>query len=167
MGRDHFYSPTPNINDNGMLLNTITDVMRQHFASVKSVVAFPETGAVNYHLRTINPTAEVYFEPNNLQMAGINHVLAELAAKPPDAVVLFALPLYMYHEAYFGSDDASGKAILDWVKLNYKQAYIAGTSPFSSTGHAVDIFIRKDLAAVWWPTPPGPGVKAAPSNAKP
>jgi hypothetical protein len=166
-GRDRFYSYTPDIDANGIFLNTVVDIVHQHFGRVNTVVAFPESMAVNYDLRKINPVPYMQFVPDALEMAGIDKVLGRLTASPPEAVVLIARTMPEYGEAYFGSDDASGKAIVDWVKQNYKQSYIFGDTPFSATGHKLDIFIRKDLAAVWWPTPPGPGVKAAPSNAKP
>ncbi len=148
-GRDRFYSFTREINDNGVFLNQIVKVIQDHFGQVKTVVAFPESMGVNYYLRKINPVADMQFHPDVLRLTGPDKIVAELTAHPPEAVVLFALDLTEYDAAYFGADDASGKSILDWVKSNYAPAYIAGNSSFSATGHAIDIYIRRDLVPAY------------------
>jgi hypothetical protein len=52
-----------------------------------------------------------------------------------------------YGVDYFGENDISGKAILDWVKQNYAPAYIFGKTSLSATGYEIDIYIRRDLVA--------------------
>jgi hypothetical protein len=150
--RDHFYSLTPDINGNGAMLNIVVETIEQHFAQVKTVVAFPESMGVNYHLRKLNPVADMQFHPDVLAMAGSGKILAELAADPPDAVVFCARKLNEYDADYFGADEKSGKDIVDWVQSNYTPVFAYGLTPFSTTGHAVDIFLRRDLVPP--PTPP-------------
>jgi hypothetical protein len=153
-GRDHFYSSPPragvDVADNnidGVLLNLSTAVMRKYFSQVKTVVAFPESMAVDYHLRKLDPVPNLQFTPDILQMLGADKMLASLTANPPDAVVLSAREMHEYDKEYFGVDAASGKAILDWVENNYTRVFVYGQTAYSATGHDLDIFIRRDLLA--------------------
>jgi hypothetical protein len=146
-GRDRFYYYTQDINPDGIYLDTMVKVMQERFDWVKTVVAFPESQAVNYQLRKIDPVPDTQFAPDELRIAGIDNVLAKLAAQPPEAVVINARSLPEYGDPYFGATASSGKAIVDWVKSNYTLAYFTGNSPYSDSGHAIDIFIRRDLAA--------------------
>ncbi len=145
-GRDRFYADTPEINPDGIYLNTVITVMREHFKQVKTVIAFPETMAVNYHLRLTNPIPDVQFVPDTILMAGLDNLLAKLTAHPPEAVVLTARRLPEYGVPYFGADPG-GKALIEWVKANYSVGFYGGNSTISLTGHTIDIFIRRDLAA--------------------
>jgi hypothetical protein len=154
-GRDHFYSYPPIINADGAMLNIIIAAMRQHFGQVETVVAFPESMAVNYHLRNIDPVAYMQFTPDEINIAGLDNILAELASHPPEAVVLSAREMHEYDKDHFGVDDASGKTLVDWVKINYTPLFIDGETTYSPTGHDIDIFIRRDL--VHGPATPNPG----------
>jgi hypothetical protein len=162
-GRDLFYSYTPDINGDGVMLNIVTAAMERYFGDVKTVVALPESQAVNYRLRKINPVPDMQFTPDLLQMAGLDNILAELTAHPPDAVILTARDLREYGIAYYGVDDASGKSLVDWVQKNYQPAFIYGKTAFSPTGHDIDIFIRRDLARQL----PAPATESAPAPINP
>ena len=144
-GRDRFYSYPPVINGSGALLNIMIETVEQHFDQVKTVVAFPESMGVNYHLRKIDPVADLQFTPDVLKMAGLDNVLAHLAANPPDAVLIYARDITEYHIPYWGVDEPSGRGIVDWIGKNYRLAYTYGKSTYSITGHDVDIFLRRDL----------------------
>ncbi len=146
-GRDRFYSYTPDINGDGAMVNIITTVMTLHFAQVKTVIAFPESAAVNYSLRKINPVADFQFTPDVLKMEGVDRILAALAAHPPEAVVFYARDMTEYNISYFGADDNCGKGIVAWVENNYRLAFVYGETKFSPTGHDIDIFIHRAPAA--------------------
>ena len=146
VGRDRFYSDSPEMNSDGINLNTVITVMKQHFGRIKSVLALPESMAVNYHLRLINPISDVQFVPDTIYMVGLPNLLAKLTANPPEAVVITARRLPEYGVAYFGADP-DGKALVDWVKANYTLGFFGGKSAASVTGHSIDIYIRRDLAA--------------------
>jgi len=145
-GRDLYYSYTPDINGDGAMLNIITSAMERYFGEVKTVVALPESQAVNYRLRKKNPVVEMQFTPDLLQMVGLENEVAALAANPPEAIILTAREMNEYGVAYFGVDDASGWPLLDWVMKNYQLAFTYGKTTLSVTGHDIDIFIRRDLA---------------------
>jgi len=146
-GRDRFYSYTPDIDADGIFLNSVVDIVNAHFSWVNTVVAFPESQGVNYYLRKINSVANMQFAPDDLEMAGIDNIVAKLTANPPEAVVITARRMPEYGVDYFGENDISGKAILDWVKQNYAPAYIFGKTSLSATGYEIDIYIRRDLVA--------------------
>jgi hypothetical protein len=69
--------------------------------------------------------------------------VAELVARPPDWVVLVSRPNMeeLGFKAY-GSDTASGKAIVDWVIANYKRVAHDGTAPFAPGGVGIEIYRR-------------------------
>ena len=146
-GRDHFYTYAPEISDQGLVLNIVINIIQQHFNGIKTLTAFQESQAADYHLRKINPLAEMQFHPDILTQVGIDNLVAQLTAHPPDAVVVTARSMPEYGVAYFGSNDFTGKAIIDWVKLNYVTAFYYGESSDSAFGHKIDIFLRRDLVA--------------------
>lgn len=146
-GRDAFYSYQPGFSGDGAILNIIIAAMQKHLSDVKTVVAFPESMAVNYHLRKPNPVADMQFTPDVLAMAGSANDVAELAAHPPEAIVIYARAMSEYHVPYFGADEDSGQAILTWVGDNYVPVFVYGENKFAASGHLVDIYLRRDLAA--------------------
>jgi len=151
-GRDQFFtfpprfSKTGSLNTNGLMLNTMIRAFHEKAPHVRTLVAFPEGIAVNYHLRVRSPLTEQEFHPLALGYMGPSHVLAELQADPPDAVLVFYRNLSEFGVQYFGQDEASGRLIMLWVESNYVLAGKAGASLRTMSRDAVDIYI---------PRPPG------------
>ncbi|HVY68833.1 MAG TPA: hypothetical protein VHH73_02830 [Verrucomicrobiae bacterium] len=154
VGRDRFYTFPPiftktgSRRTNGLMLNTMIQAFKLKASHARSLVSFPEGIAVNYHLRVRSPLAEAEFHPLALGYVGPGHVLAELQANPPDAILLCYRNLAEYGVRYFGQDEASGRDIMLWVRAHYVLAGKAGVSGLTMSGNAVDIYI---------PRPPGRG----------
>jgi len=144
-GRDRFYAYTPNISGDGAILNIVTSILHINFPDVKTVVALPESMAVNYYSRKPSPVATMQYVPDALSMAGLDQVLAELKANPPDVMVLYARDMHEYGVAYFGADEKSGKGIVDWVVKDYNPVFAYGQTPFSFSGHVIDIYVRPGI----------------------
>ncbi len=145
-GRDKFYASPPNVMADGAILDTAIAATHKYFSAIKSLVAFPESMAFNYHLKIPSPIPDLQFIPDVIKMAGEDNVLRALDAHPPEAVILYARDLSEYQMTYFGADAASGKNIIDWVNAHYTPIFIYGKTPMSATGHVLDILVRKDLA---------------------
>jgi len=157
-GRDHFYTfesqpPADNKNFNfwdiyiprGLLLNTMLQQFKMYAPNAKSVVAFPETAAINYHLRLPTPTAEVEFHPTGLGFVGPAHVLEELKANPPGAIFYYMRDLREYGIPFFGADAGSGRDIAQWTRNNYDLIWVggAGGTPLTMDGNIVDFLVPR------------------------
>ncbi len=148
-GRDRAYTRAPlrtangSRYTNGLMLNTMIQAFRLKSPHARNLVAFPEGIAANYHLRIPSTLAEAEFHPLALGYVGPEHVLAELRAQPPDAVVVFYRNLDEFGVRYFGESEASGSGLLQWVRGNYVLAGKAGQSRLTLSGHAVDIYVPK------------------------
>ncbi len=140
-GRDRFYSFQPGDYTAGEYLNTMIAAFRQNTPNARTLAAFPEGIAVNYHLRIRNPLAEMDFQPVALGFAGPDHVLDELKAHPPDAIFLFNLDLSEYGAKYFGVDDASGRDIALWLGSHYTPVVQVGPTKNSVTGYCIDLAV--------------------------
>jgi hypothetical protein len=152
-GRDRMYTFAPLLTKNGtkytngLMLNTMIAAFKAKSPHARTLVAFPEGAAVNYHLRIPSPLAEAEFHPLALGYVGPEHVLAELQANPPDAVLVCYRNLAEYNAPYFGADEASGRSIMLWVQAQYILAGKAGRSGLTLTGNAVDIYVPKPIGS--------------------
>jgi len=146
-GRDQFFTfPTRITADHrtidlstGSLLNMMIHFYRVKTPNAKTLVAFPEGIAANYHLRVRSPLAEMEFHPVALGYVGVDHVLDELKANPPDAVILHYRTYAEFHESFFGSNAATGRPIILWVVGNYERVAKGGQTKYTATGTLVDL----------------------------
>jgi len=150
VGRDRFYTYQPHrtVNDSlthpmGPMLDTMMRAYKLKTPSARTLVAFPEGIAVNYHLRVPTPLAELEFNPAVLGYVGTQHILRELQDNPPDAVGLFARDYPDYGMKYFGSEEASGRSIVLWLSNHYNISAWSSLTSTSATGHVVDLAVPK------------------------
>jgi hypothetical protein len=157
-GRDHFYTFPPDINPEGLLLNVMIASVKKDTPNARTLVAFPHGIAVNYHCRVPSSVAEMEFNPVALGFVGPQHVVDELSAHPPDAVIVFHADYYVFGLQYFGQDEGSGSGIIHWLNDKYKVIARGGACDDSASGHKVDLLVPKAT-----PGPPGapllPGAK--------
>jgi hypothetical protein len=175
-GRDRFYTfqPQPAPGDKidpmalyapqGLLLKLMLDVASKTLPKARTLIAFPESAAINYHLRVPCPVPEVEFHSIGLGFVGPQVVADQLKANPPDAVFIYLQNMLEFGVPYFGYDEASGKALLDWVNSRYTltwnvaphSQYLypdippAKNIPLTPTGDAIDLLL--------------PNAKSAPSS---
>jgi hypothetical protein len=149
-GRDQFYSFPAYRASNGQLfasgplLNTMIQAVRKYTPAAKTLLALPETAALNYHLRLRDPIPEMEFQPTTLTFVGLDQVMQDLQNHPPDAVLVYSRSLNEYGVPYFGADQNSGLAILQWLRKNYGLvAYVGANDPFNGSGHYFDLLRRR------------------------
>ncbi len=163
-GRDRFYTfqpqPAPGVKvepgdiytPSGLLLNLMLEEAAKALPKAKTLIAFPETSAVNYHLRVPSPIPEVEFQPTSLGfVGGPQQVVNELQANPPDGVFFYLRDFVEFGVPHFGYDEGSGQAILNWVATHYIEVWNADPHsqfymnnpniPLTPTGDAIDLLV--------------------------
>jgi hypothetical protein len=146
-GRDRFYTFDPQRTPfvSGLLLNKMIEDVKAKAPNARTLVAFPESAAVNYHLRLRDPVPEMEFLPTTMVFVGRDRVLKDLQDNPPDVAVLYMRDLTEYGAPCFGADPNSGLAIIQWLGQNYRSVWSvpAGSRiPSNITGNAYDIFVH-------------------------
>jgi len=107
-----------------------------------SLLVIPEGISLNYWTRRRHPLRIIDLLPATLKL-NRRDVVAELAERPPDTVVLITRPnMEEFGVKRYGQDEASGKAILDWVSRNYTLAAQDGGDPFAPGEVGVRIYRR-------------------------
>jgi len=150
-GRDRFYAFPARVSPNSMmlnpssgaLLNLMIHVFRIKTPNAKSLAVFPEGIAANYHLRVRSPLAEQEFHPVALGYVGTDHVLDELKANPPDAVLLHYRDYHEFGENFFADDEATGRPIMVWIAANYERVAKGGRTKYTVTGNLIDLLEPK------------------------
>ncbi len=159
-GRDRFYTFAPGppaglpvepggfYSSRGLYLKLMLEEAAKALPKARTIIAFPETAAINYHLRVPCPVAEVEFHPTGLGFVGPEHVLDELKANPPDGVFFYMRDMLEYGVPYFGYDEGSGLAILNWLAGHYTliwnvdpHSQMYGNIPLTPTGDAIDFLV--------------------------
>ena len=150
-GRDRFYTFEPEAYTSGEYLHAMIEAVKKKAPAAKSLVAFPEGIAVNYHLRIRTPLRELEFNPLSLRYVKPAQVVQELQAHPPDAVLLYDRDFSEFGTSHFGADEASGQDIILWLKDRYNMMVMIGKSDRNVTGHAIDLLVPSGAAV----PPPG------------
>ena len=155
-GRDRFYSFGPDRDPAGLKLNLMIAMFQEKTPKAKTLAAFPEGIAVNYHLRVPSPLAEPEFLPVDLDYVGVKHVVGELAAQPPEAVILFTRDMSEFGVQCFGENPAAGRDIVQWLTRHYMIVdAMGGPTTQSITGHAIDLLVPKTDGSAIGEAPPG------------
>jgi len=150
-GRDQFYAFPPQVAPNsrllnpssGALLNLMIHVFRIKTPNAKTLAAFPEGIAANYHLRVRSPLAELEFHPVALGYVGTDHVLDELKSNPPDAILLAYRDYHEFGENFFADNAATGRPIMVWIAANYERVAKGGRTKSTVTGNLIDLLRPK------------------------
>lgn len=108
-----------------------------------TLLVVPEGLSLNFWTRRRHPLRIADLLPATLRLNGAD-VATELAARPPDTVVLVSRPnLEELGFARYGADPATGKAIVDWVVANCEKVAQAGGDPFAPGSMGLEIYQRK------------------------
>ncbi len=146
-GRDHFYAFPADISLEGPMPQTMINGFKDRTPSARTLVAFPQGIAVNYHLRIPNPLAvQVFYAGLQGFYGGAQQMLQDLQAHPPDVIFLHFRPYYQveFGLKYFGDTQAGGSDILAWINDHYQNIANTGNAPgATSTGHIIDMYVPK------------------------
>lgn len=120
--------------------------IEKHTSPAQSVLVLPEGAMLNYLARRRAPSRYFNFMPPEMAMFGERAVLASLAAKPPELVVLIHRDTIEYGLPYFGRDYA--RELLAWVKREYQpislDSVVPGQKPLEpGTTFAVAVLKRR------------------------
>lgn len=129
------------------LMPELWELARRYLAAnltpTDTLLVIPEGISLNFWTRLRHPLRIIDLLPATLRL-NRGEVVAELAARPPDWVVLASRPnMEELGYAAYGQDAASGKAIVDWVTAHYTRVAHDGTAPFVPGGVGIEIYRRK------------------------
>lgn len=143
-GRDRFYTFPPQAYTTGEFLNVMVAAVKDKTPGAKTLAAFPEGIAVNYHLRLPTSLRELEFNPIALAFIGPQSVIADLRAHPPGAILLFYRDYSEYDAPNFGAEGSASRGITDWIGGQYTRVFAEGVLPESITGNAIDLLAPVD-----------------------
>ncbi len=126
-GRDVMLAHDPNWHPLGIVLENVRRYLEEQ--KVNSLIVLPEGPALNYLLRVGTGFKGFVFNPGEIAAYGMERLLRELQEKPPERVVILSRGLSEFGYTVFGSEDGSGKKILDWVVANYEVERKFGGDP--------------------------------------
>ena len=145
-GRDAYLAFTPAHHKNPALVSEMIAAVEKHAPGAKTLIVFPDGGAVSYLTRKPSPIPEFEFNPVSLAFAGgPRAVLQRLEQHPPDAVLLCSYDLRSHGTPLFGITEASGSELAEWLRLNYRRVASGGPGPFTLTGHDWDLFVLRNV----------------------
>lgn len=143
-GRDAYVAFSPAHHKNPGLVSEMIAAVEKHAPSAKTLVVFPDGGAVSYLTRKPSPIPQFEFNPVSLAFAGGPHAVAErLRQHPPDVVLLCSYDLRSHGTPLFGITEASGSELAEWLRVNYRRVASGGDGPFTLTGHDWDLFVLR------------------------
>lgn len=134
------------VSPRGQFLPEALTWVDEHCPERGTLLVLPEGALLNYLARRRGPTRHFNFMPPELVMFGEQAMLAELAASPPDVILLVHRDTTEYGLPYFGRD--YGQALMEWVKSNYRASKLWSLDPRErpfepGTRHAVAALERK------------------------
>jgi hypothetical protein len=106
-----------------------------------SLLVLPEGLMLNYLLRAPSPTALHTF--GVLTEAQRARVLEDLAAHPPERVVILSRSLREYGVDRFGESPAHGADLLAWVRAHYDLQRRIGGDPLDPAQRGAEVWRRK------------------------
>ena len=92
-----------------------------------TVLVVPEGVMINYLARSENPTPFVNFMPTTMILSGEPHIIAALASRPPDVVVVTHKRTHEFGLPWFGRDYA--RDLVAWLKRHYHPVQTFGDPP--------------------------------------
>jgi hypothetical protein len=130
-GGDRLLTYLPRIDTSGTLMNALLKEIRTRHTDARSLVVFPEGVMLNYLARLPSSLAISEFVPPALAYRGQDAILAELGKSPPDLVVLISRDLTEFGQRVFGSNEASGRRIIEWLRARYDVVFESGGDPLN------------------------------------
>lgn len=96
---------------------------------------------INYLARSENPTPFVNFMPPEMILFGEPHILAALASRPPDVVVVTHKPTHEYGLPWFGRSYARDMGA--WLERHYHLVQLFGDPPLQpGSRYGIAILVR-------------------------
>ncbi len=89
--------------------------------SSDTLAVLPAGAAVNFLLRRLNPTPYVSLAPSEIACFGQRRIVGAFAARPPELVVLVGANYAQFGLGAFGTEPASGEALMRWLEQHYRQ----------------------------------------------
>lgn len=107
-----------------------------------TLLVVPEGLMLNYWTRRKHPLWLLDLLPVSLNLDR-GPVVSNLESDAPDVVVFISRDLKEFGFKFYGDNEASGRAIIEWMKSRYKLEAAAGEYPFQEHGAGVWLLLRQ------------------------
>jgi hypothetical protein len=140
---DRIVTHPPQLTPLNRSIEEMRALIAKDFAAARTLLVLPEGVSLNYLFR--KPTAVPLFEfvPPALEFYGQDRLLAQLAANPPDLVIVLTRDLREFRVPVFGHDDTSGRRLLDWIEPRYEVVARGGGDPLKAGETGIVLLKRR------------------------
>jgi hypothetical protein len=99
----------------------------------------PSGITLNFLTHRINPTPDLFWDPNVVTLFGETNMTTRFEQAAPDYVVAIEQDDSEFGVRYFG-DPGFGQSLMKWIKQNYKVAVVIGDEPLKDGRFGIEIF---------------------------
>ena len=142
-GADRILAERPGAARRPALVEQTRAALASRIAPGETLLVLPEGAILNYWLRQKNPSRFWLFLPTELAAFGEAAMLRDLAAYPPDWLVLAHRDPREFGAGPFGRDPRNGRALLAWVREHYERVERFGAEPFTGAGFGTVVLQRR------------------------
>ncbi|MFZ4776049.1 MAG: ArnT family glycosyltransferase [Terrimicrobiaceae bacterium] len=142
-GRDSILTFSDKINPMGLIVEELRKNILLNHPEAKSLMVFPEGISLNYLFRLKDPSPLFEFVPPALAFYGQQRLIADLDRSPPDLVVILSRDIREFGSSCFGSDEASGRLLLEWLQPRYQVHAQVGGNPLEQNQIGAILLTKK------------------------
>lgn len=147
-GADSFYTwdPAIGLNAYGPLYNNFIEWQKKYIPADGTFVAVSDGVMLNYLSRKASSIVFTNYNPHDYFLLGTNGVIDSISESPPDYVVWIYVDITYYRRGQFGSPDAYGYELVEYIGSNYTPIYLDGADPRLNKSSGLMVLRRNDLA---------------------
>jgi len=146
-GPDRFFALPPDVEGTGQLVENAARWLRQSAKGRdQTLLVLPDGIMINYLARMASPVAPFCFLTASALGDAEPALVADLAARPPDWVVLVHRDVREWGFERYGARQGEGKAVIDWVQSHYDAQVTNGADPLDFRQEGVAILARRPPA---------------------
>lgn len=147
-GVDSFYTwdPALGINAYGPIYNRFVVWQRESMPADATFITVSDGVMLNYLSRKASSIVFTNYNPHDYFLLGTNGVIDSISESPPDYVVWIYVDITYYGRGQFGSPDAYGYELVEYIGSNYTPIYLDGADPRLNKSSGLMVLRRNDLA---------------------
>ena len=104
-----------------------------------TLAVVPEGVMLNYLMRRVNPTPDLFWDPNALAIFGQTRMTADFEKNPPDYIFLVDRDFSEFGVGNFGASPDFGLPLMQWMQKNYQTEAVMGHEPLKNGLFGIEI----------------------------